>query len=45
MACEPGARERNEAEYRALLEEAGFRQVEVMRLEAPRDLVIARKKT
>ncbi len=43
VVCEPGARERNLAEYRALLEEAGFRDVELVRLDAPRDLVVARK--
>jgi hypothetical protein len=43
VCCEPGARERSEAEYRALLTEAGFVQVEVRRFGAPRDLVIARK--
>jgi 3-hydroxy-5-methyl-1-naphthoate 3-O-methyltransferase len=43
VVCESGARERSEAEYRALLEEAGFRDLEVVRLDAPRDLVIARK--
>jgi hypothetical protein len=43
VVCEPGARERTDAEYRALLEGAGFRSVEVIRLQGPRDLVIARK--
>jgi ubiquinone/menaquinone biosynthesis C-methylase UbiE len=43
VACESGARERSKAEYRSLLEEAGFRDVEVIRLEAPRDLIVARK--
>jgi hypothetical protein len=43
VVCEPGARERSEAEYRALLEEAGFDRVEVRRFGAPRDLIIARK--
>jgi hypothetical protein len=43
VCCEPGARERSEAEYRALLEEAGFDKVEVQRFGAPRDLIIARK--
>jgi O-methyltransferase domain/Dimerisation domain len=43
VACEPGARERNEEEYRTLLEEAGFNEVVVIRLKALRDLVVARK--
>jgi len=43
VVCEPGARERNTAEYRALLEQAGYRQVEVIRMDAPRDVVVARK--
>ena len=43
VVCEPGAKERSEAEYRTLLEEAGFRDIEVARLGAPRDLIIARK--
>jgi len=43
LACEPGAKERSEAEYRTLLEEAGFRGFELIRLEAPRDLIIVRK--
>jgi hypothetical protein len=43
VAAESGARERSEAEYRSLLEEAGFRDMEVIRIEAPRDLIVARK--
>jgi hypothetical protein len=43
IVCEPGARERIEAEYRSLLEEAGFQDTEIIRLDAPRDLIIARK--
>jgi len=43
VACEAGARERSKTEYRSLLEEAGFRDVEVIRLDAPRDLIVARK--
>jgi hypothetical protein len=43
IVCEPGARDRSEAEYRSLLEEAGFRDMELIRLDAPRDLIIARK--
>ena len=43
ICAEPGARERSEAEYRSLLEEAGFRDIDFIRLEAPRDMIIARK--
>ncbi|MBS1786864.1 MAG: hypothetical protein JST85_04040 [Acidobacteria bacterium] len=43
VCCEPGARERSEAEYRTLLEEAGFSLVDVRRYGAPRDLIVARK--
>jgi hypothetical protein len=43
VVCEPGAKERSEAEHQSLLEEAGFRDMEVVRLDAPRDLIIARK--
>src|SRR5262245_24990872 len=43
LCCEPGARERSEAEYRVLLEEAGFKELEFIRLDAPRDLIVARK--
>jgi hypothetical protein len=43
LVSDGGARERTEAEYRSLLERADFRGVEVMRLNAPRDLVVARK--
>jgi hypothetical protein len=45
VANEPGARERTSSEYQALLDEAGFDFGEVVRLDAPRDLVIARKRT
>lgn len=31
LCCEPGAKERSDAEYRALLEEAGFREIEIIR--------------
>jgi hypothetical protein len=44
VAAEPGARERNEAEYRALVEGAGFRLDQVIRIDAPRDLIVARSK-
>jgi hypothetical protein len=43
LCCEPGAKERSEAEYRALLEEAGFKEIEFIRLDAPRDMIVARK--
>jgi hypothetical protein len=43
VVCESGAKERSEAEYRALLKDAGFGELEVIRLGAPRDLIIARK--
>ena len=43
LANEPGAGERSEAEYRSLLAAAGFRDVELIRLDAPRDLIVARK--
>jgi len=39
----PGARERSESAYRSLLEETGFRDMEIIRLKAPRDLIVARK--
>lgn len=44
VLCEPGARERTEAEYRGLLEETGFEVEKLVRLAAPRDLLVARKK-
>jgi acetylserotonin N-methyltransferase len=43
LVSAPGARERSEAEYSSLLQGAGFQEVEVRRLEAPRDLILARK--
>ena len=45
VANEPGARERTASEYRALLDEAGFDFVQALRLDAPRDLVVARKRS
>ncbi|HET9223676.1 MAG TPA: methyltransferase, partial [Roseiflexaceae bacterium] len=39
----PGGRERSEAEYRSLLRQAGFTEIEIVRFDAPRDLMIARK--
>ena len=44
VACESEARERTEAEYRSLLEETGFSLHEVIRMNAPRDLVVAHKR-
>ena len=44
VACEPDARERNEAEYRALLAQTGFEVAEVMHFDAPRDLIVAKRK-
>jgi hypothetical protein len=41
--CEPGARERTEPEYRTLLAETGFGEVQVIRLETTRDLIVAKK--
>jgi len=43
LCCEPGAKERSETEYRLLLEGAGFRDIEIVRLDAPRDMVVAYK--
>lgn len=43
LVCEPGARERTESEHRGLLDEAGFADVRIQRLDGPRDLIIARK--
>lgn len=43
LVCTEG-RERTESEYRSLLEEAGFTQVEARRTGAPLDAVLARKK-
>jgi hypothetical protein len=44
VANEPDARERSEQEYRSLLDAVGFDAVDVIRLEAPRDLLVARKR-
>jgi hypothetical protein len=43
VVCESEGRERPESEHRALLEQAGFRDVELRRSEGPRDLIVARK--
>lgn len=44
VANEPGARERSEGEYRGLLDAAGFDVTNLLRLDAPRDLLVARKR-
>jgi SAM-dependent methyltransferase len=44
LCTEPGGRERSEAEYRSLLDEAGFQDIDIVRLNAPRDLIVARKR-
>jgi len=44
VANESGARERSEREYRELLDVAGFDVTGVTRLDAPRDLLVARKR-
>jgi 3-hydroxy-5-methyl-1-naphthoate 3-O-methyltransferase len=41
---EPDARERSEEEYRSLLNAAGFEVVDVLLLDAPRDLLVAKKR-
>ncbi|PCJ46224.1 MAG: hypothetical protein COA99_03105 [Moraxellaceae bacterium] len=43
IAFEPGSKERTENEYDSLLKQAGFVGVELIRLDAPRDLLIAYK--
>ena len=44
LANESGARERSESEYRELLDAAGFEVTNLLRLDAPRDLLVARKR-
>lgn len=44
VANESGARERSEQEYRDLLDTAGFDVVELIKMEAPRDLLVAAKR-
>jgi 2-polyprenyl-3-methyl-5-hydroxy-6-metoxy-1,4-benzoquinol methylase len=44
VANEPDARERTEIEYASLLNDAGFDMTKVIRFDAPRDLVVARKR-
>ena len=41
--CEPGAWERTELEHQALLLETGFHEVQVIRLETRRDVIVAKK--
>ena len=43
MVCEPGARERTESEYASMLHAAGFAVERTVRMDAPRDLIVARK--
>lgn len=43
VCCESSGRERTESEHRALLRDAGFGPVEVLRSNGPRDLIVARK--
>jgi SAM-dependent methyltransferase len=44
LANEPGARERSQAEFESLLNDAGFEFSKLVRLDAPRDLIVARKR-
>jgi len=44
VANEAGARERSEREYQSLLNETGFRFSHLLRPDAPRDLLVARKR-
>jgi hypothetical protein len=44
VVCEPGGRERTEAEFRGLLDEAGFDFTELIRMDAPRDLIVTKKR-
>ncbi len=44
VVCESGACERTEAEYGALLHDTGFDVTRLIRMEAPRDLLVARKR-
>ena len=44
LANESGARERSEGEYRELLDAEGFEVTDLLRLDAPRDLLVARKR-
>lgn len=44
LAFEPGAKERTLEEYNALLNQAGFTTGDLIKLDAPRDLLVAHKK-
>jgi hypothetical protein len=44
VVCESGGRERTEAEFASLLNATGFEIEKVLRMDAPRDLIVARKK-
>jgi hypothetical protein len=44
LANESGARERSEGEYRELLDAEGFEVRDLLRFDAPRDLLVARKR-
>jgi len=44
VVCESGGRERTEAEFASLLNATGFEIEKVLRMNAPRDLIVARKK-
>jgi len=44
VANEPHARERTAGEFEGLLSETGFDMKEVVRMDAPRDLVVARRR-
>ncbi|MGD9763998.1 MAG: methyltransferase [Candidatus Binatia bacterium] len=43
VVCESSARERTEAEHRELLNAVGFKDISLIRLEGPRDLIVAKK--
>jgi acetylserotonin N-methyltransferase len=43
VTCAPGAKERTEPEFRDLLEDAGFSEVEIVTMNAPRDLIVSRR--
>ena len=43
LAFEPGAKERTENEYTELLAKAGFSSPQLIKLDSPRDLLIAYK--
>lgn len=43
VACESEARERTEVEYRSLLSQTGFEIAKIVHMDAPRDLIVARK--